>query len=63
VRDIIWILGGIFLMLLLTLLVGGVCVLLELDVRLYPVWSPWRAIYDWVRSQRGKKYKSREDVI
>jgi len=62
VRDIIWILGGI-LMLFLMLLALVVCVLLKLDVRLSPVWSPWRAIYDWVRSERGKKYKSREDVI
>jgi hypothetical protein len=63
VRDIIWILSGILLMLLLTVLAVVVCVLLELDVRLYPLWSPWRAIYDWVRNERGKKYKSREDVI
>jgi hypothetical protein len=58
VRDIIWILGGIVLM----LLAAVVWVLLVLDVRLYQ-WSPWRAMYDWVRSERGKKYKSREDVI
>jgi hypothetical protein len=58
VRDIIWILGGIVLM----LLAAVVCVLLVLDARLYP-WSPWRSMFDWVRSQRGKKYKSREDVI
>jgi hypothetical protein len=62
VRDIIWILGGILSMLLLMVLVV-VLGLLELDIRLYRVWSPWRAIYDWVRSERGKKYKSREDVI
>jgi hypothetical protein len=24
---------------------------------------PWFSIYDWVRKERGKKYKSREDVI
>jgi hypothetical protein len=24
---------------------------------------PWWSIYDWVRKQRGKKYKSREDVV
>ena len=58
-RDIIWILGGTALL----LLTAVVLVLLELAVRLFPVWSPWKAIYDWVRSERGKKYKSREDVI
>jgi len=25
--------------------------------------APWFSIYDWVRKQRGKKYKSHEDVI
>jgi len=25
--------------------------------------TPWFSIYDWVRKERGKKYKSREDVI
>ena len=58
-REIIWILGGILSMLLLMVL----CVLLDFDVLLYTVWSPWKAIYDWVRNERGKKYKSREDVI
>jgi hypothetical protein len=44
------------------LLAAALWVLLVLDVRLYP-WSPWRSMYDWVRNERGKKYKSREDVI
>ena len=57
-RDIIWILGGTFLM----LLAAALWVLLVLDVRLYP-WSSWRSMYHWVRNERGKKYKSREDVI
>ena len=57
-RDIVWILGGIVMMMLVAVVWG----LLVLDVRLYP-WSLWRIIYDCVRSERYKKYKSREDVI
>jgi hypothetical protein len=58
-RDIIWIFGGIGLM----LLAAFVWVLLAVDVRLYPLWSPWRGMYELVRGERGKKYKSREDVV
>jgi hypothetical protein len=25
--------------------------------------APWFSIYDWVRKERDKKYKSHEDVI
>jgi hypothetical protein len=25
--------------------------------------APWVSIFDWLRKERGKKYKSREDVI
>jgi hypothetical protein len=58
-RDIIWIFGGIGLM----LVAAVVWVLLAVDVRLYPLWSPWRAMYELVKGERGKKYKSREDVV
>jgi hypothetical protein len=59
VGDVVWILGGVFLM----LLAAALLVVLVLDVRCYPWWSPGRSMYEWTRSERNKKYKSREDVI